>query len=598
MELIMNELPQMVDELSEHIELLDENLLQIEKGKGGPDILDSLYRSFHTIKGSSAFLGLRAIEILSHKNEYLLDKAKEGSIELKGKPLDVLFDVVDALKKILESLANAIKSGSAEIKLPEFPELISAIDSLINVTDHTAKTRPETEFSEGDAEDEAPVVAQQQKLVSSLSSGLSSRVSPPSLSPMEPQQVELPDENGSPELEADKQKKIMLKETVKVDSERLDRLVDMIGELVIAETMVTQSSEVKKINSPQIIQNISHLDKITRELQAMGTSLRMVPIHSTFQKMARLVRDLSKKIGKDIEFNMRGEDTELDKTVVDRIGDPLVHMVRNAVDHGIEDSSEDRTAAGKQPKGKIYLRAFHKGGNIYIEVEDDGRGLDKKAIVKKAKERGLIASEDDHLSDKDIYSLILMPGFSTAKKITEISGRGVGMDVVKKNIEALRGQIDIQSEQGIGSIFSIRLPLTLAIIDGMVVSVNSERYIIPTLSIVMSVSVPRDEIKTVQNRGEMLSLQGELIPVFHMDRIFQHIQREDKSENLLIVVVEDAGQKTGIFIDELLGQQQIVIKSLGDYLKGIPGISGGAIMPDGNVGLILDIGGIVRLANL
>jgi len=397
-------------------------------------------------------------------------------------------------------------------------------------------------------------------------------------------------------------KKGLLKETVKVDAERLDRLVDTIGELVIAETMVVQSEELKRGVSPSFLQTLAQLDKITRELQEMGMALRMVPVSGTFQKMARLVRDLSKKIDKDVDFVMAGEETELDKNVVDSIGDPLVHMVRNAVDHGIEKSQEERVAAGKPAKGRVELRAFHKGGSIYIEVADDGRGLNRDAIFKKAVERGLVEA-DAELSDKDVYSLIFLPGFSTAEKITEVSGRGVGMDVVKKAIESLRGQVEIQSALGKGSVFSIKLPLTLAIIDGMVVRVGAERYIIPTLSIVMSVSVKVSDLKSVQGRARMLQLQKELIPVFDLRRLFEiapepaALQDGDAQAESLVVVVEDDGVKTGIVIDELLGQQQIVIKSLGDFLKGAPGISGGAIMPDGNVGLILDVGSLVRLAN-
>jgi two-component system chemotaxis sensor kinase CheA len=395
----------------------------------------------------------------------------------------------------------------------------------------------------------------------------------------------------------------MLRETVKVDSERLDKLLDTIGELVIAETMVVQSQELKTVNSPHLTQTLAQLDKITRELQEMGMALRMVPISGTFQKMARLVRDLSKKIGKDVEFATSGEDTELDKNVVDRIGDPLVHMVRNAIDHGIEKNPDDRVKAGKPAKGRVELRAFHKGGSIHIEIQDDGRGLDRDAILKKAVERGIVQPGAE-LDDKEVFALIFEPGFSTAERITEVSGRGVGMDVVKRSIEALRGQIDIQSTPGHGSTFVIRLPLTLAIIDGMVVCVGGERYIIPTLSIVMSLCVKASEFKTVQGSGRMIQLQGELIPIFELSRLFDvdasstkpSVSKDAGSESL-VVVVEDDGQKTGIVIDELLGQQQIVIKTLGDYLKGAPGISGGAIMPDGCVGLILDVGGLVRLAN-
>jgi len=323
----------------------------------------------------------------------------------------------------------------------------------------------------------------------------------------------------------------------------------------------------------------------------------MVPVRATFQKMARLVRDLAKKSGKPVRFVMTGEDTELDKTVVDKIGDPLVHMVRNAVDHGLEATPSERARVGKVETGQIELRAFHRGGNIYIEIQDDGRGLNRDAIIAKARERGLL-KEGETLPDRELNNLIFNPGFSTAKKITDVSGRGVGMDVVKRNIEALRGQVEIRTEQGRGSTFSIRLPLTLAIIDGMVVRVGTERYIIPTLSIVRTIQPRPDELATVIRRGEMLTLQGQLIPLFRLNRLFNVDNARTKPEESLIVVVEDDRRQTGIMVDELLGQQQIVIKSLGEALRGTPGVAGGAVMPDGQIGLILDIAGLVRLANV
>ncbi|NUN96020.1 MAG: chemotaxis protein CheW [Candidatus Omnitrophica bacterium] len=391
------------------------------------------------------------------------------------------------------------------------------------------------------------------------------------------------------------QPSMQIAEPVKVDAARLDRLIDTIGELVIAESMVSQSSELRQVASPQLIRHLTQLNKITRELQEMGTSLRMVPVRATFQRMARLVRDLGKKSGKRVELVMTGEDTELDKTVVDRIGDPLVHMIRNSVDHGIEAHAADRLAGGKPETGRVELRAFHKGGNIYIEVQDDGRGLDRDAILTKAIEKGLVR-EGESLSDREIFNLIFQPGFSTAKKVTDVSGRGVGMDVVKRNIESLRGQIEILSEPGMGTIFSISLPLTLAIIDGMVVRVAGERYIIPTLSIIQSIRPAPSDISTVLRKGEMLKVQGNLIPLFRLDRLFRVHGAEQAPSQATVVVVENEGKRIGILVDQLLGQQQIVIKPLGETFRGMVGLSGGAIMPDGRVGLILDVAGLVRLA--
>ncbi len=390
--------------------------------------------------------------------------------------------------------------------------------------------------------------------------------------------------------------KTVIKDTVKVDSDRLYKLVDAIGELVIAETMILQSESIAKLNDNELDKNLTHLDKITRELQEMGTSLRMVPVRGVFQKMARLVRDLSKKMNKDIEFIMTGEDTELDKTVVDKIGDPLVHMIRNSIDHGIEPTSDERLSSGKPAKARIELKAFHKGGNIHIEVVDDGRGINKDAVLAKAIENEVI-SKDDNLSDKEINNLIFAAGFSTAEKLTEVSGRGVGMDVVRKNIESLRGHVDIESTQGKGSTFTIKLPLTLAIIDGMIISSASEKYILPTMSIVTSVQVSKDEIKSIQHKGELFELQNELIPVFALKKVFELSGTTKESDKALIVVVENDGKKLGIIVDELLGQQQIVIKNLGGYLKDIKGVSGGAIMPDGTIGLILDISSLLLMIN-
>ena len=395
---------------------------------------------------------------------------------------------------------------------------------------------------------------------------------------------------------AQPQATMQVKEAVKVDADRLDRLVDTIGELVIAESMVSQSAELRNHASAQLARQLSLLDKITRELQEMATSLRMVPVRNTFQKMARLVHDLAKKSGKPVEFVMSGEDTELDKSVVDKIGDPLVHMVRNAVDHGLEATPEDRRRAGKPETGRIELRAFHKGGSIYVEIQDDGRGLDREAILAKARERGL-AHGGEIMSDREVFNLIFAPGLSTAKTVTAVSGRGVGMDVVKKHIDSLRGQVEIQSERGKGSVFSIRLPLTLAIIDGMVVRVGRERYIIPTLSIIRSIRPEARQISTVLKRGEMITLHDKLIPLFRLDRLFNIADAEPDPGRGIVVVVESDGRQAGLLSDELMGQQQIVIKSLGESLQGVPGVSGGAIMPDGQVGLILDVGGIVRLVN-
>jgi len=387
--------------------------------------------------------------------------------------------------------------------------------------------------------------------------------------------------------------KQFVESSVRVSTDRLDRLIDMVGELVIAHSMVAQDGVVINSNHYELLKKVNHTSKIVRALQDLCMSMRMIPLRGTFQKMTRLVRDVSRKVGKTVTFVTEGDDTEIDRNLVDVINDPLVHMVRNAVDHGVESPAE-RAALGKPSHGTVKLSAYHAAGNVVVEISDDGKGLDRNAILAKAREKGMV-SENITPSDRDIYNLVLEPGFSTAKVVTDVSGRGVGMDVVKKNIESLRGQVEILSEPGKGSIFRMKLPLTLAIIDGMVVKAGIETYVIPTASIVRSIKPDSQDISTVLNQGSVLRLQGSLIPLFRLTSLYQ-IAYDEQSHSDLIVVIEDEGARVGLVIDELVGRQQVVIKSLGESMQHIPGISGGAIMPDGRVGLILDIGGLMKFA--
>jgi len=321
----------------------------------------------------------------------------------------------------------------------------------------------------------------------------------------------------------------------------------------------------------------------------------MIPFRATFQKMARVVRDISSKNGKQIDFITSGKETEVDRNLVDIINDALMHMVRNAVDHGIE-PSEDRKKAGKPEKGTVILSAFHSGGNVVIEVKDDGKGLDRPKIVKKAVEKGLIKS-DENMSDSDVFNLVFLPGFSTADQITDISGRGVGMDVVKTSIESLRGRIDISSIPGNGCCFSIKVPLTLAVTDGMLIKVGSQRYIIPTANIYLTFRPKIEDIFTMAGRGEMVMLHGKMIPVFRLNKIFNISHSIENPWESLFVVIDDGDNKhCAILVDELLGQQQIVAKPLGVALGKIEGVSGGAILGDGKVGLIIDTKEIVNIA--
>ena len=388
--------------------------------------------------------------------------------------------------------------------------------------------------------------------------------------------------------------------SIRVDTVKIDSLINMVGELVITQSMLGLLGETIEENNqitPQEIEKLCdglmQLERNTRELQENVMQVRMMPISFTFSRFPRLVRDLSNQLGKKIELEMSGENTEVDKNIIEKIGDPLVHLVRNSLDHGIE-MPEDRLAAGKSETGTINLNAFHRGGNIVIEIVDDGKGLDRDMLYQKGIEKGLI-SDEDILSDKQVFDLIFMAGFSTATEVTDVSGRGVGMDVVRRNIQELGGSVEIDSAPGIGTTMTIRLPLTLAILDGQTIRVGEEHYIVPITSIVESLQIKTEMVNMVGGQGETFKLREEFIPIIRLHNIFGADDSDVTLKEGLLVVVESDGQRMGLLIDELLGQQQVVIKSLEHNYKKTEGFSGATILGDGTVALILDMPGIIRL---
>ncbi len=385
--------------------------------------------------------------------------------------------------------------------------------------------------------------------------------------------------------------------SIRVDTGKIDSLINMVGELVITQSMLGMLGEDFSMDKlARLREGLGQLERHTRELQESVMQIRMLPISFTFSRFPRLVHDLSQKLGKKIELRMSGENTEVDKTVIEKIGDPLVHLVRNSVDHGIE-SPEERIAAGKPETGVVHLSAEHRGGNIVIEIRDDGKGLARDKILEKGIERGLVRPEDN-LSDKQIFELIFQPGFSTAEQVSDVSGRGVGMDVVRRNINELGGAIEIDSEQGKGSTITIRLPLTLAILDGQSICIGSETYIVPLVSIIESIQVRPHMVRHVAGKGETFRLRDEYLPIVRMHEIFGIPDaRATRIEDGIVVVVEAGGRKCGLFVDDLLGQQQVVIKSLEANYGRVEGLSGATILGDGSVALILDIPGVMRLAN-
>jgi two-component system chemotaxis sensor kinase CheA len=378
---------------------------------------------------------------------------------------------------------------------------------------------------------------------------------------------------------------------VKIDTKKLDELFDSVGELVIAQNSLSENDQVQIIEDEGVQKTIETLSKITRLVQNRVMSLRMVAIRDTFEKMKRVIRDSSRKVNKEIKLHISGEDTEIDKTMIDSLSDPLIHLLRNSVDHGIEPTVDEREQAGKEAEGNIYLRAFHKGGSIVIEIEDDGRGINKEKVYNKALEKGLI-SEHEELSDQQIYGLLMQAGFSTADQISDISGRGVGLDVVKTSIENLRGKVEVDSTPLKGTKFSIFLPLTLAIIDGMLVKSSDEIFIIPTLSIIESFRPTEDMIHKAEGKGEFVKLRDEILPIVRLNHI---LELDDTSMNpwdATLVCAENEKGKFALQVDELVGRQQVVIKTLGKILAHLQEISGGAVMGNGDIALILNMEGI------
>ncbi len=543
-----------------------------------------VFRGFHTIKGTAGFMGMAHVQQLAHLAENLLDRVREGEIPLTGGYADLALECADLLRQMTVEI-GAAPAG----ELPAPPD---ALDDLLR-----RLKDPEAAGISSDREDIAPATARSGDIL--VAEGAADR---------EAVEEAAASEDGLPIGEKPVKGAQALRQqrpardagadaTVRVRTDRLDDLINMVGELVVANVMLSHDDLVRAHQTDALGVKVSQISKITRELQSVGMSMRMVPLRATFQKMARAVRDLAHKADKAIELITEGEDTEIDRNMVESLGDPLMHMVRNAVDHGIE-SGEEREACGKPAIGTVILRAYHDAGSVVIELQDDGSGLDRDKILKKAVADGTVTS-GGQLTDGEVFRLIFQAGLSTAEVVTDVSGREVGMDVVRRNIESLRGRIDITSTKGEGSTFALRIPLTLAIIDGMLLRVGAEHYILPTVSIQEAFAVEEDAFSTVIQGGEMVLFRGDLVLAVRMRRLFgvAHVEEERNSaQESVVIVVEYDGELYALVVDELLNQQQIVIKSLGEGMGDVPGVSGAAIMGDGRVGLILDIGSIVALA--
>ena len=390
--------------------------------------------------------------------------------------------------------------------------------------------------------------------------------------------------------------KIKKASTIRVDTQKLDKLVNLVSEMVIAMARLNQISKDNHfIKNHDMANALEDLIRFSREIQEQVMKVRMIPVEGTFNRFYRIVRDMSKELNKKIRLEMYGTETELDKNVIEQLGDPLKHLIRNSVDHGIE-SPEERRKKGKPEEGLIQLKAYQQEGSIFIEIKDDGRGIDKEKVYQKAISKGLI-SPNQKFSDEDIYSFLFMPGFSTAEKVTEISGRGVGLDVVRKNIEDLKGSIIVESQKDIGTTFKIKLPLTLAIIDGMIVKVGKEYITIPLMSIIESIKPQQENIKSIEKEGELIEVRGEYLPLVRLHKLFNlETEKTDPAKALIIIIEGSRNKKFGLMVDDIIGEQQAVIKSLDKNFMQLPGTAGVTILGDGNLSLILDIYGLENLA--
>jgi two-component system chemotaxis sensor kinase CheA len=564
-------------EVLDHLTHIETALLVLDRQPDDPEALNSIFRSFHTIKGNAGFLGFVPMQALAHEVESLLDLARNHKLPLTPVIITEILRSRDALAALTQQVGRALEQGVLPDKIIAIGHVITALKKLA-VPDGTVAAAPD-----GPAPVAAPAASvcfaptDQSVAMVSVAAG-----------PAEGRENSKASEGSAPGISG------VGNQTVRVSTEKLDALMDVVGELVIVQSQLIETSRLNGGVGTGLQRNVAQLSRITKELQSTAMALRMIPIKATFQKMERLVRDLSRDFGKKVSFVTSGEDTELDRTVVEEMGDPLVHMVRNALDHGLESSAE-RVAKGKPETSSLHLRAYHQGGSIVIELQDDGKGIDADRIFRKAVEKGIIPAGTP-LSRDEMLALIFAPGLSTAEKVTSVSGRGVGMDVVKRNIQNLRGKIEITSEWGRGSTFKIKLPLTMAIIDGLVVRVGEDRFILPTTSVQRVLRPARENVSTVHGLGEVLDLRGKFIPIHRVHQRFGIPGGVLNPWDGIVVIVENAGKVSALLVDEMISKQEVVIKNLGGFMQNLPGVAGASILGDGSIALIIDPSSLLNAA--
>ena len=645
------------DEAEELLRTFENGVLGLEASPQDRELLHSIFRAAHTLKGNSSMLGFERIATVTHALEELLVRLRAG----ESAPGRDVVDTLLAANDVLRSLVARARAGD-EREVPGVGELVDRLADHAQSVGHVSAApapRPSPAADGREVLYEITFVPPADllrrgldplRLLAALDDlGEIERVQAdadalPPLASLDPEAAYLAftcwlrsragraaieacfdfvDEPGSLRIAvvdgtADEPVPVagpaaasanerlrwaseQETQSIRVATEKVDRLVDLVGELVVTQSMVAQivhrlgqGSDTGE-SLPALTEAVAQMDRHARDLEERVMAIRMLPIRTVFGRFSRVVRDLAQSQGKRVTFETNGDETELDKTVIERIGDPLMHLVRNAVDHGVEPPAE-RRAQGKSETGRLTLSAYQQGGNIYIEIQDDGRGLARERILRKAAEVGLLMGGDEGLTDEQVHALIFQPGFSTAEQVTELSGRGVGMDVVKRNVEALGGSISIHSAPGQGTTFRIKLPLTLAILEGQSLRVGEQVYILPLATITESVRPSGETLRTVFGSNEAFIMRGEVLPFVRLHRLFRVPRAEEDPTRGLTVVVEHDGRRVALLVDELLGQQQFVIKSLDSNFQRVDGVAGATILGDGRVALILDVPGLVALS--
>ncbi|MDO7253393.1 hybrid sensor histidine kinase/response regulator [Helicobacter cappadocius] len=616
-------------EAFEMIEQLDQDLVELENNPQDLELLNRIFRVAHTIKGSSSFLNFDTLTNLTHNMEDVLNKARKGEIKLTHDVMDVVLPSIDLMKALLIAIRDNGTDQNSGIDISDSVKQLQAISNEkgdspstpsntpsvqttqnqnISTSCNPLADEPDMDYSNMSTEE---VEAEIQRLLEKRQEADRQKrlekkknkpeETPKESKPQETQKIETKPEVNKPKTDENKTPSTGVEQTVRVDVRRLDSLMNLIGELVLGKNRliriygdVEERYDGEKFLE-ELNQVVSSISTVTTDLQLAVMKTRMQPVGKVFNKFPRMVRDLSRELGKNIDLIITGEETELDKSIVEEIGDPLIHIIRNSCDHGIE-TPEIRQNSGKSETGVVKLKAYNEGNHIVIEISDDGKGLDPDMLKQKAIEKGVITErEADSMSEKEAFNIIFKPGFSTAKNISNVSGRGVGMDVVKTNIEKLNGIIEIESEKGIGTTQKLKIPLTLAIIQALLVGVQEEYYAIPLSSVLETVRVSQDEIYTVDGKS-VLRLRDEVLSLVRLADIFKVDSVLEAMNEVYVVIVGLADQKIGVIVDYLIGQEEVVIKSLGYYLKSTTGIAGATVRGDGKITLIVDVAAMMDMA--